>query len=222
MPVRFFLLLCSLTLLCASCASTGSPTTTDGTSEPVETSETEKPEWAEKHIGDVRVFYFVKAGARGASGVENNENQKEVRITLINRTHSLYRGMSDNKLAKEEYYLTNADTHDLLVILRDKTAFFDSGVSSNIGNRDPIKRAMADEKVDRIIAVERIVDGKADCSYLSRPREQYVVNPTEIERNRYKRFNEAQEWVLRYSRWALPRGTSGDGFGGDDFNKGRR
>lgn len=220
MSYRTLLLLLSFPLLLSACVAASEPGAAPRGGEAL--ADTETREWADKNIGDVRIFYYVKPGARGASGVDQNEDQKEVRITLINRTHSLYRGLPDSRLAREEFYLSNADAHDLLVILQDKVRFFERNMAVNIGNSDPVKKAKADSRVDRIIAVEIIRDGKVDCSYLSRPREQYIVNPGEAEKTRYRRFNEAQEWVLRYSRWALPRGGAGEGYKGEEFGKGRR
>lgn len=220
MHCRFLLVLIFPALLCGACSSTSEPG--DGPRAADPSSDTETIDWADRNIGDVRIFYYVKPGARGASGVEHNEDQKEVRITLINRTHSLYRGMPDSRLAREEFYLSNADAHDLLVILQDKVRFFERNMAVNIGNSDPVKKVKADSRADRMIAVEIIRDGKVDCSYLMRPREQYVVNPSEADKTRYRRFNDAQEWVLRYSRWALPRGGAGEGYKGEEFGKGRR
>jgi hypothetical protein len=134
MLYRSWILAALLLLTLAGCASTGGTTDNGGGDEPVDpTSDTETEAWATKMYGDARVYYYVKQGAQGVAGAA----QKEVRYTLINKTHSLYRGLPDNQLRADEYYISNADMMDMLNGLRKKCSFFE--ISREIGSRDPLQ-----------------------------------------------------------------------------------
>lgn len=206
--------------LCA-CASTGGG---GGTTTPTETNPEDTEKLALQKIGNVRVFYYVKAGTVGGgsghSGVPTS-TQKEIRTTLINKGHAMYEGMPDNQMKEDEYYLWSADMHDLLVVLRDQVKFFESPGAVNIGERDAIARASSDPSVDRMIAVEVIRDGKVACSYLARNWVAGGATLTDEQKTRYKKYNEAQEFILRCIRNALPRGTARPGVGDDILPRGR-
>ncbi|MCC6575240.1 MAG: hypothetical protein IT462_15795 [Planctomycetes bacterium] len=205
----------TMTLL-GACASAGG-----GTTQPTDTGDPEQQEkLALDKIGSVRVFYYVKGGTIGGgsghSGVPT-ATQKEIRTTLINKGHAMYEGMPDNQLKEEEYYLWSVDMHDLLVVLRDQVKFFESPGAVNIGEKDPIARATNDPSVDRMIAVEVMREGKVACSYLAR---NWVAGGAVLDSDqkaRYKKYNEAQEFILRCIRNALPRGTARPGEGGNVF-----
>ncbi len=208
---RVLMLLALFSLTLAGCASTGG-TTDNGGNEPVDpANDTETDAWATKMYGDARVFYFVKQGAQGVAGA----SQKEIRYTLINKTHSLYRGLPDNQLKPEEYYISNADMMDVLNGLRKKCDFFE--ISREIGSRDPFKLAQAQPytQTERFIAVEIIKDGVVNCAYLPRqPINDAVLASLNDEQKTYLRhFTDAQNIVVFYTRYALPRGTSSTGSG---------
>ena len=212
MLYRSLILLALLTVSLAGCASTGTTSNGGGEAPAVDASgDTETEAWATKMYGDARVFYFVKQGAQGVAGA----SQKEIRYTLINKTHSLYRGLPDNQLKAEEYYISNADMMDVLNGLRKKCDFFD--LSREIGSRDPfaVAKSQAYTQTERFIAVEIIKDGVVNCAYLPRqPINDSVLASLNDEQKAYLRhFTDAQNIVVFYTRYALPRGTSGTGGG---------
>lgn len=207
MTARLALFLATLMLL-AGCASV--PDSNGGTDTPSNPdADTEAPEWATRMFGDARVYYLVKQGAKGVAGA----SQKEIRYTLINRTHSLYRGLPDNQLRSDEYYISNADMMDLLNGLSKKCQFFD--LAREIGSRDPFALAQAQPygQTERFIAVEIIKNGVVNCAYFPRQPINDAVLQTlnDQEKQRLRHFGSAQEIVVFYTRYALPRGTSSTG-----------
>lgn len=209
MAVRMLTLLGLTLLLLAGCASTG-PVSDNGGETPAG-EDTETKEWANQMYGDARVFYYVKQGAQGVAGA----SQKEIRYTLINRTHSLYRGLPDNQLRADEYYISNADMMDMLNGLRKKCAFFDQ--AREIGSRDAFKLAQSQPytQTERFIAVEIIKEGVVNCAYFPRQpiNDAVLASLNEQEKERLRHFSSAQEIVVFYTRYALPRGTSSTGSG---------
>ena len=211
MLYRSWILAALLLLSLAGCASDGGSSTDGGgeSADPVEETETEA--WATKMYGDARVFYYVKQGAQGVAGAA----QKEVRYTLINKTHSLYRGLPDNQLRADEYYISNADMMDMLNGLRKKCAFFDQ--AREIGSRDAFKLAQSQPytQTERFIAVEIIKEGVVNCAYFPRQpiNDAVLASLNEQEKERLRHFSSAQEIVVFYTRYALPRGTSSTGSG---------
>jgi hypothetical protein len=207
MALRFCLLATLFTVLLAGCQS--GPEGNGNVEDQNPGGDTESEAWATKMYGDARVYYFVKQGARGVKGA----SQKEIRYTLINRTHSLYRGLPDSQLRADEYYISNADMMDVLNGLRKKCEFFE--LSREIGSRDPFALAQSQpySQTERFIAVEIIKDGVVNCAYM--PRQPIndeilkVLSPEEKERLR--RFSDAQDVIVFYTRYALPRGTSSTG-----------
>ncbi len=59
----------------------------------------------------------------------------------------------------------------------------------------------------------------AGCQNKANQKPSSMDFPPEDEVRAISRFNDAQEWVLRYSRWALPRGGAGEGYKGEEFGK---
>jgi hypothetical protein len=212
MLYRAWILSALLLLLLAGCATEGP--SSNGGSEPVDSSgDTETEAWATRMYGDARVFYYVKPGAQGVT--DKTQPQKELRYTLINKTHSLYRGLPDNQLKPEEYYISNADMMDVLNGLRKKCAFFE--LSREIGSRDPfaVAKAQSYTQTERFIAVEIIKDGVVNCAYFPRqPITDAILASLNDDQKAYLRhFTDAQNIIVFYTRYALPRGTSSTGNG---------
>jgi hypothetical protein len=206
-------------LTLAACA-TGSGPAANKPVEPEAIEATDKVEReALSRIGDVRVYYYQKEGNK-PSAVRPGTTVKQPKQlhVLVNKGHSFYVGMQDFEMPEEQRYLTSADMHDLLVILRDQMGFFERGNSINIKGDDPIKRADSEPKTDRIIAVEQIKDGKINTSYFARR-----ILEEALDEKRSKVFNDSQSIVLDAVANALPRGRIGEGAGDrNDILPGRR
>ncbi|MHC4840998.1 MAG: hypothetical protein ACYTDT_08610 [Planctomycetota bacterium] len=160
------------------------------------------------YIGDVSVHYYVKRmtveGTRG-----DTVEQKESRFTLVNRSHTFYQNTPEHKIDRHVFFIANSDMYNLLTVLKHKAAFFDSGNSVNILADDPIVRANSELSTTRMIAVEQIKDGKVNTSYFKRRSMEH-----EIDKDRARNFNYAQDFVLAAVREADPRGSSGSGHAG--------
>ncbi len=200
--------------LLGACASTGPAVNNPDSQE-------DREKLARARIGDVRVFYFIKPSQGGAGVDGETKPQREVRTTLISHGHTLYTGMPDSQLKDDEYYIWNEYAHDLLVALRDDVRFFEAPGAVNIGDQDPVRRALNDPAVERVIAVEVIRDGKVSCSYLARNWVRPGESLNNEQKTRYLKFNRAQELVVYCIRHALPRGTAARGDGGNIFPRRR-
>jgi hypothetical protein len=127
-----------LVLLVAACEST--PKSNDnGIDETAEQDQLEQQ--AYEATGDVRVFYYVK-GMQLESAFRKGDmvSQEELRHTLLNKSHSFYRGVPDHQMRPEERLLYNSDMYDLLKIFQE-LGFFSKGHSENILGDDPIQRS---------------------------------------------------------------------------------
>jgi hypothetical protein len=165
--------------------------------------------------GDVRVFYYVKdMMVESARKKGEMVGQDEIRHTLLNKSHSFYRGVPDHQMKKEERFLHNTDTYDLLKIFKE-LGFFAKGHSVNIFADDPIERADNESSTTRVIAVEVIKDGKVNTSYFARHTGENLIdeNADEITRARSIAFNECQAVFMQAVSGALPRGGVGYGDG---------
>lgn len=209
-----FSLLMLVTALSA-CSTGPAPANNSGvnSNEPAKPEELDAAEKVEREalsrIGDVRVYYYQKAGTKpsGRHPGKTVEQPRQLHV-LVNKGHSFYAGTPDYSMPAEERYLNSVDMHDLLVILRDQMGFFEKGASLNIKGDDPVKRADREDRTDRIIAVEQIKNGKVNTSYFARR----MVEET-LDEARAKKFNECQAIVLQAVANALPRGGVGDGRG---------
>lgn len=161
-----------------------------------------------KHIGDVRVFYYVKGRlVRGTSG--GDVEQKESKFVLINKSHYFYKNMPEHQIPKHEMFLSDSDMYNLLTVLKHKTGFFESGVSINILSEDPIQRANSEASTTRIIAIQQIKNGKVNTSYFHRRSLEH-----KIDKDRARKFNYSQDYVIGAVRTAAPRGSAGAGNAG--------
>lgn len=210
-----YALSCLLLLTAAACTS-GQPASNDPRPDAPPPDELENIEKVEREalsrIGDVRVYYYQKAGTKPSAMHPGRtvEQPKQLHV-LVNKGHSFYAGMNDYDMPDEHRYLTSADMHDLLVILRDQMGFFDRGASLNIKGDDPVQRADREDKTDRIIAVEQIKNGKVNTSYFARR-----ILEEALDADRSKKFNDCQSLVLEAVSKAQPRGRIGEGSGDRD------
>lgn len=205
-----YALSCLLLLTAAACTSGPGAANDTGRTNPEPEDDFAKVEReALARIGDVRVYYFVKEGLKPSAREPGRMvlQPKQLHV-LVNKGHSFYAGMPDYEMPPEQQYLTSADMHDLLVILRDQMGFFARGAAVNIKGDDPIKRANSEEATDRMIAVEQIKDGKINTSYFARR-----LREDSIDAARAKKFNECQAVVLQAVANAQPRGRIGEGSG---------
>lgn len=162
------------------------------------------------YIGDVRVYYYVKGGLVTGTGGKTVE-QRESKFTLINKSHTFYQNILEYRIPKHELFLSNADMYNLLTVLKYKSDFFASGNSINILGDDPVERANTEPSTTRIIAIEQIKDGKVNTSYFHRRAMEH-----ELDKDRARNFNYAQDYVIAAVREAEPRGSSGAGHAGQD------
>lgn len=173
-------------------------------------------EQAYEITGDVRVYYYVKEMMIDSAHKKGNMiEQKEMRHTLINKSHSFYLGMPDHEMAREERLLYNSDMYDLLKIFKE-LRFFDRGNSVNILGDDPIARADSEPNTMRIIAVEVIKDDKVNTSYFARRIGENTVDKGSAAYERSTAFNECQAVLMQAVAGALPRGNVGYGPGDTD------
>jgi hypothetical protein len=210
-------------LLLAACEST--PKSNDeGTVDETATQD-ELESQAYEVTGDVRVFYYVKDMLLD-SAFKKGETvpQEELRHTLLNKSHSFYRGVPDHEMRSEERLLYNSDMYDLLKIFK-ALGFFEKGHSENIFGDDPIARADNQSSTTRILAVEVIKDGKVNTSYFARRAGENIMtdDKSDEEIRRAKCFNECQAVFMQAIAGALPKGDAGYGGGNkDDIDNERR
>lgn len=210
-PMLRYALSCLLLLTVAACSSGPGASNDPGPDAPPdERGNVEKVEReALARIGDVRVYYYQKAGTKPSAVRPGTtvEQPRQLHV-LVNKGHSFYADTPDYKMLPEERLLNSVDMHDLLVILRDQMGFFERGASLNIKGEDPIRRADREERTDRMIAVQQIKDGKVNTSYFARR-----IQEESIDAARSKTFNDCQAIVLQALANALPRGSTSEGSG---------
>ena len=200
MTTRISILIGLFALLLAACSSNTQRPTAKVELDPG----VDQEEWARERIGDVRVYYFIKEYLAKSSMHEGQMvKQKEFTRVLINKGHSFYFGVPDYKLRDEEFFIEDSSMYNLLVVLRDQTGIFERGFAVNIGDQDPIKRAKREARTTRVIAVEQIKDGKVNMSYFAR-----IEGELETNKERVRRFNEAQALLREAIGNALPKGTA--------------
>lgn len=197
-------------VMAAGCTSTPTETT------PAQFKNIKDPKKLEKavyeYIGDVRVYYYVKGGLVTGTG-GNSVEQKESKFTLINKSHTFYQNTAEYSIPKHELFLSNADMYNLLTVLKHKADFFASGISINILGDDPVERANTEPSTTRVIAIEQIKDGKVNTSYFHRRAMEH-----ELDKDRARNFNYAQDYIIAAVRQAEPRGASGVGHAGAGSN----
>jgi hypothetical protein len=215
--MRILVCLIALAVL-AGCATTQRDDTPvdEGIDPNAEADELERQ--AYEVTGDIRVFYYVKQmqvpSAREKGTFVDQEEQLYI---LINKSHAWYASVPDYKWATQERSLNNADTYDLLYVLRE-LGFFDTGHSVNILSDDPLDRADRERDTMRVIAVEQIKDGKVNTSYFARHIGDNTVD-ADRDPGRHARsvaFNECQAIVMQAIAGTLPRGTAEYGRGSRD------
>ncbi|MDC1142478.1 hypothetical protein OAU50_05265 [Planctomycetota bacterium] len=201
LPLAIAFVVLALAVSLTGCTTTQkTPTPFKGIEDPVKLEKA-----VHEYIGDVSVHYYVKRmSVEGTRG--DTVEQKESHFTLVNRDHTFYQNQPEHEIAAHVFFLSNADMYNLLTVLKHKAAFFDSGNSINILADDPVARANSEPSTTRIIAVEQIHDGKVDTSYFNRRSMEH-----EIDKDRARRFNYAQDYILEAVRQADPRGSSGAG-----------
>lgn len=208
-------------LLLAALAITGCATTQTGGGgfdEMPNATEEEREQVAFERTGDVWVYYYVKRAQLPSAREEGTYvEQPEQLYVLVNKSHSLYQGLPDHRMKKEERFVWNADMYNFLVVLRDQMGFFDKGNAVNILDEDPIKRADREGRTTRMIAVRQIKNGKVNTSYFARHADEHNTN-----KDRARVFNNCQDLFRQALSTALPRGDVEYGAGDpDSIGRGR-
>lgn len=213
--MRTFALL-TLLLLVAGCA-TGSAGGGGGYDEMPNATDDEREKIAFDRTGDVWAYYYVKRAQLPSAHREGTYvEQPEQLYVLVNKSHSMYQGLPDHRMKKEERFVWNADMYNFLVVLRDQMGFFKKGNSVNILDEDPIKRADREGKTTRIIAIRQIKNGKVNTSYFARRDDEHL-----LDQDRARAFNNCQDMFRQALSTALPRGDVEYG-AGDPDSIGRR
>lgn len=146
---------------------------------------------------DLRVFYSVAESAQSINGY----SAAALRLTILNESHSMYRGLREADYSKDEVILSDKNMRLLVETLAEHGRFFDPDQAEEIGATDPFVLAQSQPEIRTLIAVEIIRSGRVACFILKRPPEPSWGAPaTDPKRARWMRYLDCQRVLIEFVR----------------------